>query len=513
MKMQLNSYTIFSIHLFRRREDENILEILSPGDNCTIEVNNLVKSCVEQEAKQPKNPNCVESTSKPDRRSKEISHKELANSLDKISTYDSTTVTETKKLKEHNVTSGRVESPVQCSVETNVELHHVSEQLANQSNQDNHKSSTNSKSRLPGSSGLHDNCCIEPSLPGPSELENNCCVEQGTPDTLTPDEPMKTGESGYISEEDKKSEEELAQKTEDIEPVPEEFIDPKDKSGDDNCSQLKEVESEIILKESEVLSEEKTRETETKLTSEYDTKESSIHNTQPTVESETKQPSESETKQPIESETKQPSESETNQPSDTETKQPSESETNLTSVPTDEKTIASTAEESIKIVTSQTNVTVTIETHETVSREITKYKSNQKEIELKELEAAAKVNELSAKISNLIQTPRKVESEAMREGSPGSPGKGVVLRNKAFLSNIIAPPPKFRESQEDPLCPSQFRVGLNLNLVLLDLSYKMFSRQWKLVTCTRLQGSQESLLLFQHDSRLFFKLFILFQVV
>ena len=467
--------------MFRRREDENILEILSPGDTCTIEVNNLVKSCVEQEAKQPKNANCVESTSKPDRRSKEISHKELANSLDKISTYDSNTVTETKKLIEHKVTSGRVESPVQCSVETNVELHHVSEQLADQ---DNHKSSTNSKSSLPGSSGQQD----------------NCCVEQGTPDTLTPDEPMKTGESGYISEEDKKSEEELAQKTEDIKPVQEEFIDPKDKSGDDNCSQLKEVESEINLKESEVLSEEKTRETETKLKSEYDTKESSIHNTQPTVESETKQPSESETKQPIESETKQPSESETKQPSESETKQPSE--------PTDEKTIASIAEESIKIVTSQTNVTVTIETHET--REITKYKSNQKEIELKELEAAAKVNELSAKISNLVRTPRKVESEVMREGSPGSPGKGVVLRNKAFLINIIAPPPKFRESQDDPLCPSQFRVGLNLNLVLLDLSYKMFSRQWKLVTCTRLQGSQESLLLFQHDSRLFFKFFILF---
>ena len=470
--------------MFRRRENENILDILSP--NCSIEINNLVKSCVEQGAKQSKNLNCVESTSKPDRRSVEISHKELANSLDKISTYDSTTVMETRKLIEHKVTSDRVESSAQCSVETNVELHHVSEQL---SYQDNHKSSINS----------------EPSLPGPSGLQDNCCVEQGTPDTLTPDEPIKTGESGYISEEDKKSEEELVQKTEDIEPVQEESMEQKDKSansGDDNLLQLKEPESDPDFKESKVLSEEKSSETETKQISENDTKESSIHNTQPTVESETKQPSESEIKKPSESETKQPSESET--------KQPSESETNQTSVPTDEKTIASTAEESIKIVTSQTNVTVTIETHETASREISKFESNQKEIELKELEAAAKVNELSAKISNFVRTPRKVESEVMREGSPGSPGKGVVLRNKAFLSNIIAPPPKFRESQDDPLCPSQFRVGLNLNLVLLDLSYKMFSRQWKLVTCTRLQGSQESLLLFQHDSRLFFKFFILF---
>ena len=460
--------------MFRRRENENILDILSP--NCSIEINNLVKSCVEQGAKQPKNPNCVESTSKPDRRSVEISHKELANSLDKISTYDSTTVMETRKLIEHKITSDRVESSVQCSVETNVELHHVSEQL---SYQDNHKSSINS----------------EPSLPGPSGLQDNCCVEQGTPDTLTPDEPIKTGESGYISEEDKKSEEELVQKTEDIEPVQEESMEQKDKSansGDYNCSQLKEPESDPDFKESKVLSEEKSSETETKQISENDTKESSIHNTQPTVESETKQPSESEIKKPSESETKQPSESETNQ----------------TSVPTDEKTITSTAEESIKIVTSQTNVTVTIETHETASREISKFESNQKEIELKELEAAAKVNELSAKISNLDRTPRKVEFEAMREGSPG---KGVVLRNKAFLSNIIAPPLKFRESQDDPLCPSQFRVGLNLNLVLLDLSYKMFSRQWKLVTCTRLQGSQESLLLFQHDSRLFFKFLSLFK--
>jgi len=129
--------------------------------------------------------------------------------------------------------------------------------------------------------------------------------------------------------------------------------------------------------------------------------------------------------------------------------------------------------------------------------------------------------------SNKTETVQVKESESLPEddaevvvfvGSPikqssKSPklGGGVVLRNKSLLNSVLAPPPaKFRESQDDPACPARFTLAPTDNNAttepvwsqLLDLSYRMFSRQWRLVTATRVEASNESLLLFHHDPRI-----------
>lgn len=171
---------------------------------------------------------------------------------------------------------------------------------------------------------------------------------------------------------------------------------------------------------------------------------------------------------------------------------------------------------------------VEIETEEEESKAITRtsVEDNDKETETKESETQeTKIAEPDTKESetqeNRNSEPETKESETQETKNAeheteepetdeskkplleGSPAKGVVLRNKSLLSGLLGTPPaKFRESQDDPLCPSTFSTGSDPSRLLLDLCYLLFSRQWRLVTCSRLEGTEESLLLLQHDSRI-----------
>jgi hypothetical protein len=79
---------------------------------------------------------------------------------------------------------------------------------------------------------------------------------------------------------------------------------------------------------------------------------------------------------------------------------------------------------------------------------------------------------------------------------------GVVLRNKALIEKLfssgggqgggiihhnkrIPTPTSFRESQDDPCCPSEFKSAGSMHPILIDLAYRMFARQWKLASSTR----------------------------
>lgn len=68
-----------------------------------------------------------------------------------------------------------------------------------------------------------------------------------------------------------------------------------------------------------------------------------------------------------------------------------------------------------------------------------------------------------------------------------------------------------QQPPDDPACPSDFLLNeekkdeeeeVEPHLLLLELAHRMLARQWKLVATTKIQESQDSLLLFRHDARI-----------
>lgn len=103
-------------------------------------------------------------------------------------------------------------------------------------------------------------------------------------------------------------------------------------------------------------------------------------------------------------------------------------------------------------------------------------------------------------------SPKKSQSESVT-----SPKKSQMGKSRSLIASMLGGSPssphisKYRETHDDPLCPSSFSISprgsVDMSSLLIALSHGMFCRQWKFVTSCRL-GGHGTTLYFRHDPRI-----------
>ena len=82
--------------------------------------------------------------------------------------------------------------------------------------------------------------------------------------------------------------------------------------------------------------------------------------------------------------------------------------------------------------------------------------------------------------SGVVLRNKALIEKLFSSGGGGGQGGGIIHHNKR-----IPTPTSFRDSQDDPCCPSEFKSAGSMHQILIDLAYRMFARQWKLASSTR----------------------------
>jgi len=92
-----------------------------------------------------------------------------------------------------------------------------------------------------------------------------------------------------------------------------------------------------------------------------------------------------------------------------------------------------------------------------------------------------------------------------------SPKKSQMGKSRSLIASMLGGSPssphisKYRETHDDPQCPSSFSIAprgsVDMSSLLIALCHGMFCRQWKFVTSCRL-GGHATTLYFRHDPRI-----------